>query len=137
MADAIEIPCVQGHGRAERVSQIQHDLVELRLAAFNEGASIADVDFQPRIVKRAAVHTRQPFARHVDHVSIQFGQHHALHAGVAQQVVRRASVATTNDQRLAHVAMRNGGQVDHRFMVEKLVLLRCHETAIDAHGSAE
>lgn len=99
--------------------------------------AIANVQLQPRIIKRAPMHGRQPLARHVDDVAVQLGHDDALHAGVAQQVVGRAAVAAADDECLLRLAVRDGWQMHHGFMVEKFVLLRCHEATVNAHGAAK
>ena len=43
--------------------------------------------------------------RGLDYVGIEFGQHHALHAGVLQQLFDRAAVATADHQRAARPRM--------------------------------
>ena len=136
-AGRIEFARVQRHGGAEGIGQVQHDLVEALLALLHEGAAIAEQQFQPRIVKGTAVDGRQPFTRHLHHIGIKLGQHHALHVGVLEQLLGRSAIAAANDQRRTRASEGHRGQMDHRLVVEELVPFRGHEAAVDAHGAAE
>ena len=97
-AAGIKLGGVELHCRAERIGQIQHDLVEAFLALLDKGTAIAQTDLQTRIVKSTTMDLRQPRACHVDHLAVQLGQHHALHFRVLQQLLDRTAIATADHQ---------------------------------------
>ena len=79
----------------------------------------------------------QPLARHVDDLGVQFGKYYLRHARVLEQFFCRTPVTTADDQCALWPAMGDGRQMNHRFVIEELVALGSHETAVDTHGATE
>ena len=130
-ARAIEVGGVERLRRAARVGEIEHDQVVGLGRAAHEGEPVLDLEREPRIVERAAVHRAEVLARDVDDREVDLDQRHRLHRRVLEQLFGRAAVAAADDQRRLGRRMRDRREVDEILVIEELVLLRRHEVTVE------
>ncbi len=103
----------------------------------HEGEAVLDLQRDPRIVEGAVVDRLQVFARDVDNAKVDFADGHRFDRRVLQQFFGRTAVTAAHDQRASRLRVRDRGDVDQVFVVEKLVLLGRHEMAVQAKQLAE
>ncbi len=131
-----ELLGVEHHRRAERIGHVHDHRVELLAGVLDEGAAIADFQAVALVGERAVVDLRHQFFAELHHAPVEFG-HHRLVDRVLQDFAQNAAVAGADDQHVLGIRVGAEHRVDHRFVVEELVLRGHLRHAVEQQDVAE